>query len=147
VSGTGYSTTVPSAWRDGSEAVEGSAFRIDLIYGASGGSGFGSNLVVTRENPAAVKGKKVEELEAQVRSSAAGAVGAKTPEPEDPTTLDGEDAIRWTLRREQSGTAIAQRQLIAIHDDALYTLTLSSAADDDEGEALLQTVMDGWRWK
>jgi hypothetical protein len=147
VSGTGYRTLVPAKWRDNSSAAEGSAIRIDLLYIAPTGNDFNTNVVVTREDPEAIKGKKVEDVEEQIRTQAAASLGAEKPDAEDPTKLDGEDAARWTLRRKQGDQPILQRQLIAIHDDALYTVTLSSSATDDDGEAALQTVITGWRWK
>lgn len=151
VSGTGYATVVPEDWTDGSEAVKGSAFKLDLIYRAPGeDTSFRTNLVVTRENPDSIKGERVGDLEEQIRTQAATSLGAEVPDREDPIELDGEDAFRWTLRRDQSGQTLRQLQVIAIHDDALYTLTLSSAdadADAAAGEAALRATIAAWRWE
>jgi hypothetical protein len=145
VSGTGFRTTVPKDWRNLSKAAEGTAVRIDLLYGATGG-GFANNVVVTRENPDVVAGKTAGDLADQVREQAARTVGAETPKADEPTTLDGEEAARWTLRRKAGDQSLAQRQLIAVHDDALYTVTLSAPADDDEAQGQLDTIVAGWHW-
>lgn len=147
ITGTGYDTSVPAGWRDASELAEGTAFKIDKLYASPEGKTFKANVVIIREDPKALVGKRIEELEPQIRKQAAQAVGAPVPDPDQPTKLDGEDAVRWTLRRSQAGNDLIQRQLASLHDDALYTLTLTSTAQDDDGEAQLRTVVDGWHWK
>lgn len=146
VSGTGYRTTVPKSWRDYSDATEGSAIRTDLIYGVRKAESFGTNLVVTREDPEGIAGKRVDELVDQVKEQAATAVGAEVPADSEVTELGGEEAAAWTLRRKTGGRSIAQRQLIAVHDDALYTITLSALADDEDAQGQYDTVVAGWRW-
>jgi hypothetical protein len=147
VSGSGYRTTVPERWRDLTKTFQGSAIKVDRVYGAADDSAFPPNLVIIRETPQAIKGKDVGEIADQVRTQAASAVGADVPDAEAPTTLAGEDAERWTLRRDAGGQAIAQRQLVAMHDDALYTLTLSAAADDEAAQGVFDDVVAGWDWE
>jgi hypothetical protein len=147
VSGSGYRTTVPEGWRDLTKTFEGSAIKVDRVYGAADDSAFPPNLVIIRETPQAIAGKDVGEIADQVRTEAASAVGADVPDAEAPTTLGGEDAERWTLRRDAAGQSIAQQQLVAMHDGALYTLTLSAAADDEAGQGVLDDVVAGWDWE
>lgn len=146
VSGTGYRTTVPTGWRDYSEATEGTAVRVDLLYGERETGTFATNVVVTREDPDAVAGKRVTEVADQIREQAATAVGADVPDADEGAALGGEDAEQWVLRREVGGRSVAQRQLVAIHDDALYTITLSALDDDADAQAQFDTVVAGWRW-
>lgn len=145
--GTGYKTVVPEDWSDQSKLAEGTAIKIDRLFASTEGATQGQNLVVIRENPAAIKGKKIGELEEQIRKQAVAAVGVPVPEAGPTTKLDGEDARGWTLTNSQGGDAKVQRQLVALHDDVLYTLTVTAGAKQDDGEALLKSIVAGWRWQ
>jgi hypothetical protein len=148
ITGTGYRTSAPAGWRDAKELAAGTAIRVDQLYASPEGSSFRANVVIIREDPAALKGKRVEDLEEQLRQQSARAVGADVPDAEDPFELDGEDAVRWTLRRKQGDQDLVQRQFAAIHDDALYTVTLTTTADDDaDGEKHVQGLVGSWRWE
>ncbi|MDO9409787.1 hypothetical protein [Patulibacter sp.] len=150
ITGTGYRTTVPQGWQDASARTAGTAIRIDKTYAEPGTSAseFAANVVIIRENPASLKGVKIEQLEKQLREQAATSLSAPVPDAEDPLKLDGDDAVRWTLRRTQGDQELVQRQIASIHDDALYTVTVSTAADDDaDGEQHAQTIIDGWKWE
>jgi hypothetical protein len=148
ITGTGYRTVVPADWKDGAELTQGTAIKVDRIYASQEGSAFKANVLVIRENPKAIADTKIEDIEEDLRKQAAGAVGAEVPEAEEPTKLDGEDAVRWTLRRKQGDVDLAQLQLGAIHDGALYSVTLSSAAaDEDQSREQFERLIDGWRWE
>ncbi|CAB4923644.1 unannotated protein [freshwater metagenome] len=148
ITGTGYRTVVPTGWKDASAQTAGTAIRIDRTYAGPPKDGFAANVVIIRENPPSLKGVKIEDVEKQLREQGAGVLGAPVPDAEEPLSLDGEDAVRWTLRRSQGGRQLVQRQLASIHDDQLFTVTLSSTAEDDgDGEANLRSLVDGWKWE
>lgn len=144
ITGTGYATEVPRGWKDAAKLTEGTAFKVDRLYATANGR---SNVVILRETPAGLEGKSIQEIDPVIRKQSAAAVNVATPDADAPTTLDGEDAIRWTFRRKQGPRDLVQRNLSALHDGALYTITLTSQKSSDDGERALATVRSAWRWK
>ena len=144
--GTGYTLQPPEEFRDLTSQFEGSAFRVDLAYAEKRGSGFARNIVVIRETP----GGKValDDVVATFEKQAvAQADGAGVSEIED-RELDGTPAKTYSYqRREKENGKVRQRQVVAVKDDAIYTITWSVAADDFEAqEATLDAILDTWRW-
>jgi hypothetical protein len=149
VEGTGYSFVPPDGWRDASEALEGSAVRIDAAYAEPDPQdGFANNVNVIRESPGGLDPDRfdeyVEELRSQAGTLATDAGLTATEELE----LDGEPARTWNYEsRRPEQPRIRQQQVVAIHEDALYTLTWSARRDTfEDSRAELQQLLDSWRW-
>jgi hypothetical protein len=148
IDGTGYRTSAPRGWTAVRSDPRDRSVDADSRFRSTAGAEVRGDLIIMRRPlPRAVAGRPVAELEREVRTGSASAVGARTPAAEAPTTLDGETARTWTIRRDQGGNRIVQRQLIALHRGALYTVTLSTLARDDHGVDLLRAVSRRWAWK
>lgn len=149
VEGTGYSFVPPDGWRDVSELIEGSAVRVDTAYAEpQPEGGFATNVNVIRETPPSLDADRfddyVRQLSDQARLLATDAGLSAIEE----TRLDGEPARTWSYEsRQRQQQPIRQQQVVAIHEDGLYTVTWSARRDTfEQSRAELQRVLDSWRW-
>ena len=144
--GTGYTLTPPEGFRDLKDKFEGSAVRVDLAYAEQKGGDFATNIVVIREQPGGdfELGDAVDaftkQAEAQADDNGIGEVEDRE--------LDGVEAKTWAFqRRSDDASKVRQRQVVAVKDGAIYTITWSAAADEFEvQEATLDDILASWRW-
>ena len=143
VDGTGYRFTAPQGWRDASAALQGSAIRVDRVYAGPARDGFTTNVTVVRETPRGVTLAAVEPAFRRQASALADDAGVSRTQRR---TLDGAPARTWTYRLRQGGGR--QRQLFAVRDGALYTLTFSAAARSFAAqERVFTRILASWRWE
>ena len=146
--GTGYTLQPPEDFRDLSDKFEGSAIRVDLAYAETGGKdAFATNIVVIREQPGGDFGLEdaVDAFTEQAESQAddEGISGVEDRE------IDGVEAKTWAFQRREGEDKgkIRQRQVVAVKDGGIYTITWSTAADEFEAqEATLDEILASWRW-
>jgi len=144
--GTDYTLQPPEGFRDVTSQFEGSAIRIDLAYAERVDSGFATNMIVIREQP----GGRLEldnvmksfTKQAEVQANDDGISETETRE------LDGVPARTYSFRsRNEENGPVRQRQVVAVKDGAVYTITWSVAADKFEAqEATLDRTLESWRW-
>jgi hypothetical protein len=143
--GTGYTVHPPAGFRDVTSSFDGSALRVDLAYAEEVSSGFATNVLVIREQPGGefTLGDVVDTFAKQAEAQATDA-GISAIEDRE---LDAVPAKTYSFfRREQNGR-VRQRQVVAVKDDAVYTITWSVSADEfDAQEATLDTMLASWRW-
>jgi hypothetical protein len=149
VEGTGYSFVPPDGWEDSAELFEGGAIRFDAAYAESEPrAGFANNVNVIRETPPGLDADRLDELaEAMTRQVKPQATDAGLG-PIDELELDDAPARSWTFeRRVLERPRIRQQQVVAIHGDAVYTLTWSTRrAAFQRSRPDLQAMLDSWRW-
>lgn len=145
--GTGYSVRVPDGWNDGARRFEGSSIAFDLTYVKGRGNGVSSNILVVRTSGAGVRGRSIDALRGTVRSQLEAVSGDAAVRAGPPRRIDGENAITFTVRRSVGGTAIAQRQVAAVRDGALFVIGLNAVqqtyAEDDR---VFAAFLRSWRW-
>jgi hypothetical protein len=144
VEGTGYTVQPPEGFRDVSSQVDGSAVKIDLAYAERGGAGFATNLIVIREEPDGDPGLDavMEEFTKQAEGQATDAGISEVEDRE----LDGTPAKTYSFDSRNTDS-VRQRQVIAVKDGAIYTITWSAPADEFESqEATLDRALASWRW-
>jgi hypothetical protein len=145
--GTGYTLQPPEAFGDLSDKFEGSAIRVDLAYAEKGGGdGFATNIVVIREQPGG-EFELEDAVDVFTKQAESQATDEGISEVED-RELDGVPAKSWAFqRRGEDNGRIRQRQVVAVKDGAIYTITWSVAADEfDDQEATLDEILASWRW-
>jgi hypothetical protein len=145
--GTGYTLQPPGDFGDLSDKFEGSAIRVDLAYAEKGGGdGFATNLVVIRERPGG-EFELEDAVDVFTKQAESQATDEGISEVED-RELDGVPAKSWAFqRRGEDNGRIRQRQVVAVKDGAIYTITWSVAADEfDAQEATLDEILASWRW-
>ena len=145
--GTGYTLQVPEDFRDLAREFEGSAIRVDLAYAQKSSDGFATNIVVIREQPGGdfKLQDAVDAFTKQAESQAddEGISGVEDRE------IDGVEAKTWAFQRREGEDKgkIRQRQVVAVKDGGIYTITWSVAADAFEAqEATLDEILASWRW-
>jgi hypothetical protein len=144
--GTGYAVEPPAGFRDVTSSFDGSAVRIDLAYADQPRSGFATNIVVIREEPGGAV--ELDDVMTTFAEQAEGqATDAGISEIED-RELDGVPAKTYSFRsRNDQRGPVHQRQVVAVKDGAIYTITWSVAADEFEAqEATLDRTLASWRW-
>jgi len=145
--GTGYTLQPPEDFGDLSDKFEGSAIRVDLAYAEKGGGdGFATNIVVIREQPGG-EFELEDAVDVFTKQAESQATDEGISEVED-REIDGVPAKSWAFQRRGEDTGrIRQRQVVAVKDGAIYTITWSVAADEfDEQEATLDEILASWRW-
>lgn len=134
-----FTLRVPGGWQDVSGEV---SQEVEVaLRAAEITDDFYTNVVVASEDP-------IEDLEQSVETAAAevaGEDGSWTMLPL--TSIDGEEAPGYVLRREADGVPVTQVQRWVQHDDRLYVLTLSSAEEAEaDARGVLDLVMQSWTW-
>ncbi len=145
VEGTGYAVTLPGGWADGTEASTGGAVNFDLVLVRPPEDGFATNVNIIRvESPRA---PDVDDLRRAYRGEL-DAVGAQDIGDARDTTLDGEDAITYEYRQTgPQGQAVRGRQIAAVRDGAVHTITLTALADGfAAAEAGFEEIIGSWSW-
>lgn len=109
-------------------------------------SGFGTNVVVIREQPGG-EFTLDDVMDTFARQTEAQAADARISEIED-RELDGVPARTYAfLNRDEGNPRVRQRQVVAVKGDAVYTITWSVSADEFEAqEATLDAMLASWRW-
>lgn len=147
IKGTGYTVDVPSGWRDGSAALKGSAIKFDNAYLNPKGEVPKENIIVIRETPPGVEKVTLPALDQQFRAQASINAKPGTLSATLPATLDGNEADTYTYAMKTPGINGRQRQLFAIHDGAIYTITWTAPAKGfDESSELFDRILAGWHW-
>jgi hypothetical protein len=149
VEGTGYSFVPPDGWRDATDALEGSAIKVDSLYAEPDPQeGFANNVNVIRETPKGLDADRFDDYVTEFRSQAGTQATDAGLTATEETELDGEPARTWDyeLRRSEQ-PRIRQQQVVVIHEDALYTITWSARREAfEESTTELQRLLDSWRW-
>ena len=143
--GTGYTVEAPKGFRDVTSTFDGSAYRIDLAVADPAAEGFATNFIVVRETGGEVDLDEV--MDVFTKQAEAQATDEGISEIED-RELDGVPARTYAFhRRAAKDGPVRQRQVVAVKDDAVYTITWSVPADDFEAqEATLDQMLESWRW-
>ena len=143
--GTGYTVEAPKAFRDVTSNFDGSAFRIDLAVADPEAKGFATNFIVVRETGGEVKLDEV--MKVFTKQAEAQATDEGISEIED-REIDGVPAKTYAFDRPATKDGpVRQRQVVAVKDDAVYTITWSVSEDDFEAqEATLDQMLESWRW-
>jgi hypothetical protein len=116
---------------------------VDLAYADPEATGFATNVVVIRETPEG--DLDLDDVTAQfvgrVEDTLATDAGVGAVEDRE---LDGVPAKTYAFRsRQDENGPLRQRQVVAVEDDAIYTITWSMAADAfEEQEATLDRVAE-----
>jgi hypothetical protein len=141
--GTGYTYGIPEGWDDATSDV--GAMGIDSAVRAEDeDGGFRRNVVV--EVQPANGATDPEEIRSQWESNIGEAVGG-TPEPIDGISIDGQDALGIRIETTQQDIDIVQVAYLAIYEDQIYSIALSSHRDvEDEATAEFEQVLDTWSW-
>jgi hypothetical protein len=157
VKGSGYEVTVPAGWEDKAdrrEDVEFEGFTPDVLLVGDREDGFTTNVNILR-NPSAGYS-----LDRQVRAERdlleVGRLPGSDAEPRpaeelgpvERIELGGEPARAYDFRLEQEDKQLDLRQVVAIHDKAVYAITLTTGPDrrDDEIDSF-EAILDSWRWR
>ena len=149
VEGTGYSFTPPDGWEDAAELFEGSAIRVDTAYAESEPrAGFASSVNVIRETPPKLDPDRFDEFAAAMTLQVEPQATDAGLSPIDELELDGAPARTWMFeRRVVERPRVRQQQVVAIHDEALYTITWTARnAAFERSRADLEAMLDSWRW-
>ncbi|WP_026909421.1 hypothetical protein [Patulibacter minatonensis] len=146
--GTGYTVRVPDGWFDGSRRLEGSGVPFDLSLVRGRGSDVVSNILIVRDGGAADRGQDVEDLARRVRGDIVRTVGNGDVTRGADTTVDGDPAISFVVRRTLGSRTLVQRKIAVLHRRALYTITLTSLEQDarDDG-AVFRSFLRSWNWE
>jgi hypothetical protein len=144
LAGDGYSYAIPDGWSDTSE--QGESQGVDTIVRADDDeAGFHTNILVEVDPASGVSDPT--EIQDQWASNVAGAVGA-TPNPIDGTTIDGQDAVGIRLETTAQNVDVVQVAYLAINDDKIYSIALSTAADAEATSTeTFQNLLDSWSWE
>ena len=149
VEGTGYSFVPPEGWRDIADQFEGSAIKIDAAYAEPDPEqGFANNINVIREAPQGLDADRFDDYIEQFRQQAGTQANEAGLSETEELELDGEPARSWEYESARPDSPkINQKQVVAIKDDGLYTITWTARGDVfEESKADLQSVLDSWRW-
>lgn len=144
--GTGYTVQPPEGFRDVTSRFDGTAVKIDLAYAKTDAPRFATNVVVIREEPGG-EFDLDDVMETFTKQAEAQATDAGISEVED-RELDGVPAKTYSfLSRNDEEGPVRQRQVVAVKDEAIYTITWSVPADEFEAqEETLDRALASWRW-
>ncbi len=145
VSGTGYEVTLAEGWKDGTDKVEGSVIRFDLLIGKAGGT-FNTNVNILRESVPDEVG--LGDLRTIYRGQL-DAVGATKITAAKALNVDDDDGFTYEYdQKSPQGDELHGRQVAVIHKGRAHTITLTALASrfasaNDEFDEMLGS----WRWK
>jgi hypothetical protein len=135
-------------------------FSPDTVVTGKRTEGFSTNLNVIRQGSIDPKVSARQVAEAGIKvlrnprllgreaSEALGSAGARDVSALDNTTLDGEDAVRYSYTASRGGQLLRLRQVIAVRDGAAYTITFTALRDRFAEEASdLEPILSSWRWR
>lgn len=149
ISGNGYSLEAPDGWTDEGEFVreqmEASAGSIDLAIAAEPSAEFTTNFNVVRVTPPPTQ--NLDQL-AQLLTQEVTPLAEGEVTPVDQVDIDGTPAVGHELESSTGGELHFLRQYSTIHDDAVYTMTMS--ASRDEADAAVETmdeIIASWTWE
>jgi hypothetical protein len=152
VTGDSYSYAVPEGWEDIIDTPEAEGadtfvrsttpvgvFATNVNTVISAGSGLGT---LTADTP------RLRQVRKQFARSAKTQTGV-LPQPIENAELDGSFAVGHTVDEFPGrGTTLTITQYATVRDDVSYVVTLTAAAADAENaDAALMTVMDSWTWE
>lgn len=152
VTGDSYSYEVPQGWEDIIDTPEAKgadtfvrstqpvgAFATNVNTVIAAGSGMGT---LTEDLP------QLPQVRKEFAQSAKTQTGV-LPRPIEDTELDGSFAIGHTVDEfEGRGGTLTITQYATVRDDVSYVVTLTAAAADAENaDAALKTVMESWNWE
>lgn len=137
-----FSVTLPSGWRD--ETSSASRFGAVTVYIGPAADGFATNINVVRE---VVGGMTVQDYVQRTLASVRARFHATVVSPPTPGSVDGDEALEYTLDDEQAGKSLRQRQTLVVHDGSGYVITYSALrsafdASSDDAAALVAS----WQW-
>lgn len=144
-SGTGYSVSLPEGWREATDELSTGAINFDLVVAGEREGGFLTNVNVIREDPPGVP----DDVDALVESYAQQLekIGETRPRPLPERQIDGEPARGNTVEVLAQEVRYSVVQYFAIHNDAVYTVTLSSDESALPGaRSDFDELLDSWRW-
>jgi len=145
--GSLYTVSLPEGWRDSTDddAADEVPIKFDRLFTSDRVEGFTVNVNVIREpKPDA----DIEEIVAAGQKQLEGGFGATDLSPPDKRELGGDAAFSYTYTLEQGERTLRGEQVAAVHEDRLFTVTLTApeqAFEDQEPE--FQEILDSWEWK
>lgn len=143
--GFGFRVQVPPGWTDVSDQLNTAAVRYDVAAGDTRATGFKANVTIRRDSGRQLEGATVDAIDRDARRLADREPGT-TVRAGGRLALDGEPARERTVVRRQDGQRLAGRTVIALRGGELYSLLLTTAADDPRAEGILRTMLASWRW-
>ena len=157
VEGAGYELTVPDGWDDESSAgeeIDVAGLSPNVLLVGEREDGFTTNVnIIRNDSPglgldAQVKAEREVLESGDLPGSDSDLPPAEDLSPVERTTLGDKQARSYEFELEQEDRTLALRQLITIHDDAVYAITLTTLPDRfDEELATFESILDSWRWK
>ena len=145
--GSAYTVSLPEGWRDSSddEAADEVPVKFDRLFTGDRVEDFTVNVNVIREpKPDA----DIEEIVAAGQKQIEGDFGATDLSPPDKRELGEDSAFSYTYTLEQGGMTLRGEQVAAVHEERLYTVTLTTPAEAfEEQQPEFQEILDSWEWK
>ena len=144
--GTGYRFDVPEGWSDRTKDFSGTAVKVDRAFVGPRKGKFATNVVVIREVP--TSRLTLDQVIEQFKDQASSLADDKGISAIEDRELGGEKAKTYTyILRREAPPKVRQRQVVAVVDDAVYTITFSVAdaafADDEQ---IFNDLLASWRW-
>ncbi len=145
--GSAYTVSLPEGWRDSTddEAADEVPIKFDRLFTGDRVEGFTVNVNVIREpKPDA----DIEEIVAAGQKQLEAGFGATDLSPPDKRELDEDPAFAYTYALDQGERTLRGEQVVAVHEDRLFTVTLTAPAEAfEEQEPEFREILDSWDWK
>ncbi|MBA2421181.1 MAG: hypothetical protein H0V57_08660 [Thermoleophilaceae bacterium] len=144
VRGPGFTTEKPRGFTGSGGGGQGGGVVLTLLGPFRASERFPPNITVART--AAPASSSAEQVRGSIRTQSE-AQGGKGVDALPDREIDGEAAIGVTYSRSGPGAELTQRTYAVVHGRQLYTIASTTALKSAvDGEKVLETVLDGWRW-
>ncbi|MDQ3587794.1 MAG: hypothetical protein M3350_04260 [Actinomycetota bacterium] len=144
VSGPGFTTETPEGFSDSGGGGESGGVVLTLIGPYRASEGFPPNITVARTP--APPNSSVDQVRGSIRSQI-GAQGGRGADGLPDREIDGEPAIGVAYSRRAPRAKLTQRTYAVVQGRHLYTIASTTPQKSTvDGEKVLETVLDGWRW-
>ncbi|HZC70066.1 MAG TPA: DcrB-related protein [Jatrophihabitans sp.] len=137
-----FSVVLPTGWTDQSDKA--GQFGAVTVYIGPVADNFATNINVTRED---IGSMSVAEYEQRTFSAVRSQFHASVVSQPASRSVDGADALEYTVDDQQAGKSLRQRQTLVVHDGSGYVITysaLQTAFDASSDDAA--AIVDSWQW-
>jgi len=145
--GSQYTVSLPDGWRDSTDddAADEVPVKFDRLFTGDRVEDFTVNAnVIDEPKPDA----DIEEIVAAGQKQLEGGSGATDLSPPDKRELGEDSAFSYTYTLERADRTLRGEQVVAVHEERLYTVTLTTPAEAfEEQQAEFQEILDSWEWK
>ncbi len=144
VTGRGFTTEKPGGFTESTGGGESGAVVLTLIGPYRASEHFPPNITVARTQ--APPNASVEQVRRSIRSQSE-AQGGRGVRGLPDRKIGGQPAIGVTYSRSAPSAQLTQRTYAVVHARHLYTIASTTPQKSAvDGEKVLETVLDGWRW-